>query len=325
MTAPEWQLAEAPTMPLPALGYRGDLPALGYRGDQDAADWGHPRPAAAEYGAVAPRRRRRFRWLKRLVGTVVALAVLGAIAFTGLLLVLPGVGNAPALARALDLARHAAYPGPALPPRVSDALVATEDHRYYAEPGVDLAAGGRVLLGSLGGGPDQGGSTLYQQLATMLYGSGRSGPLAEAEQVLMGIKLDLNFSKAQILQMYAAVAYFGHGYYGLAAASCGYFAERPAALSWGQAAMLAGLVQAPSADDPLTHFASARAREAHVLVRLIDTGQLTRQQASQAYQSPLHLTRGGTGTCAAPAAPGVRQPATAGRTRARAARAKPRG
>jgi penicillin-binding protein 1A len=180
---------------------------------------------------------------------------------------------------------------------VAAALIATEDHRFYSEPGIDPVAAGRGILGRLGGTPSQGGSTLYQQLAKMLYVPGRSGLLAEAEQVLLGIKLDLNFPKAQILQMYADVAYFGHGYYGLAAASCGYFAERPAGLSWGQAAMLAGLVQAPSADDPLTHFASARARQAHVLIRLIDTGTLTWQQASRAYQQPLHLTHGGTGGC----------------------------
>jgi membrane peptidoglycan carboxypeptidase len=290
VTAHEWQLAEAPTMPLPTVRYRGG---------EDAAGWGHDGPGAAGYGAVAPRRR-RTRWIKRLIGTVVALAVLGALAFTGLLLVLPGVGDAPALAQALDAAHHVAYPGPALPPRLAAALVATEDHQYYAEPGVDLAAGSQMILGTFSGSPGQGGSTLYQQLAKMLYVSGRSGPLAEAEQVLLGIKLDLNFSKARILQMYADVVYFGHGYYGLAAASCGYFAERPAALSWGQAAMLAGLVQSPS-DDPLARFASARAGEAHVLVQLIDTGQLTRQQASLAYQSPLHLARGGTGGCAASA------------------------
>lgn len=124
-----------------------------------------------------------------------------------------------------------------------------------------------------------------------------AGPRA----ALLGIKLDLNYSKAQILQMYADVAYFGHGYYGLAAASCGYFAERPDRLSWGQAAMLAGLVQASSADDPLIHFANARARQAHVLVRLIDTRTLTWQQASRAYQQPLHLTPGGTGRCPVPA------------------------
>ena len=284
---PAWQQAEALTVPLPFLPYAGP---------EDLARRGLTGPGTTARGVVAPRRH-RFRWIKRLCATVMALVTLSVITITGLLLVLPGVGDAPVLARAIDRAHHAAYPGPALPPRVTAALVATEDHRFYAEPGIDPAALGRELLGRLSGRPGQGGATLDQQLATMLYGPRRSGLLAEAKQILLGVKLDLNYSKAQILQLYADVAYFGHGYYGLAAASCGYFAERPARLSWGQAAMLAGLVQAPPVDDPLSDFANARAREAHVLIRLINTGKLTRQQASRAYQLPLHLTHGRTGRC----------------------------
>ena len=268
------------------------LPAGPYPDGEDPAGprravTGPPRPTAA----VRPRRR-RFRRTKRFLGTVTALAALGAIVFTGLLLVLPGVGDAPSVAQALDRAHHTGYPGPALPPRMAASLVATEDHRFYSEPGIDPAAVGRVILGRFTKGPDQGGATLYQQLARMLYAGGQSGMLADAEQILLGIKLDLNYSKAHILRMYAAVAYFGHGYYGLAAASCGYFAEQPAGLSWGQAAMLAGLVQAPSAGDPFSHFANARASEAHVLVRLIAMRQLTPAQATQAYWLPVHLARG---------------------------------
>jgi penicillin-binding protein 1A len=93
--------------------------------------------------------------------------------------------------------------------------------------------------------------------------------------------------------MYEDVAYFGHNYYGLQAASCGYFGFRPARLSWPQAAMLAGLVQEPSLDDPLAHYANGRAREAHVLGRLAAVGKLTQAQASALYAAPLHLVRGG--------------------------------
>lgn len=219
-------------------------------------------------------------------------AILMTLAFGGLLLVTPSVGNAEALARARDRAHHAVYPGPPPPARFTQALVATEDHRFYSEPGIDPFAVARVVVGKLTGRPDQGGATLYQQLAKMLYGSGRSGFVAKAEEVALGVKLDFSYSKRRILQMYADVTYFGHGYYGLAAASCGYFGEAPARLSWAQAAMLAGLVQAPSADDPLTHPAAARARESHVLGRLVATGTLTQAQASGVARQPLHLAQG---------------------------------
>jgi penicillin-binding protein 1A len=209
----------------------------------------------------------------------------------------PSVGNAPALARAIDRAHHALYPGPPVPARFSDALVATEDHRFYSEPGIDPLAIARVARARLTGGPDQGGATLYQQLAKMLYTPGKSGLAVEVEQVLLGIKLHFSYPKAQILQMYADVAYYGHGYYGLPAASCGYFGKRPARLSWAQAALLAGLVQAPSLDDPLRYYANARAREAHVLGRLAATGKLTRAAAARAYAQPLHLVGGPAAAC----------------------------
>src|SRR5437899_6601785 len=136
-------------------------------------------PGAMRASAVWPRRHRSRR-IRRVLEAVIALAVLGAIGSAGLLLALPGVGDAPALARGLARAHGAAYPGPALPPRVAASLVATEDHRFYSEPGIDPVAAGRLMLGRLDGGPDQGGSTLYQQLARMLYLPGRSGMLAKA-------------------------------------------------------------------------------------------------------------------------------------------------
>jgi transglycosylase-like protein len=250
-------------------------------------------------GRARPRRlrrtRRALRRVRRLVAVVLGLAVLGGLVFGGLLLVAPSVANAPSLARAIDRSHGVAYPGAPVPARFAAALTATEDHRFYSEPGIDPFAVGRVVLGRVTGKPDQGGATLYQQLAKMLYTGGRSGPLVETEQVLLGIKLDLAFSKAQIMRMYASVAYFGHGYYGLAQASCGYFGRPPALLSWAQAAMLAGLVQAPSADDPITNLANARARQSHVLGRLVATGALTRAQAIRAYSKVPHLA-GGAGT-----------------------------
>jgi len=232
------------------------------------------------------------------MAVVLGLVLLGLLALGGLMLVTPSVGDASARAQALDQLHNAAYPGPAVPGRFAAALVSTEDHRFYSEPGIDLYAIARLVAGRLTGRPDQGGATLYQQLAKMLYTSGRSGVAVEAEQVALGIKLYLAYPKPQILQMYADVAYFGHGYYGLGQASCGYFGVRPARLSWPQAAMLAGLVQAPTADDPIAHFTAARARQAHVLNRLVVTGRLSQAQAASAYRQPLDLVGGRARACA---------------------------
>ena len=288
----------APTSPLPAGPYLGDTgqPPGGrpHPGDPGRAE----RPGTR--GAPGRRTRRRQRWPARILTVALGLVLLGALALGGLLLVTPSVGDAQARVRQLDRQHDIAYPGPPVPARFAASLVSTEDHRFYSEPGIDPFAIGRLILGRIRGRPDQGGATLYQQLAKMLYTPGRSGVAVEAEQVALGIKLALSYPKRQILQMYVDVAYFGHGYYGLGAASCGYFGVSPAKLSWPQAATLAGLVQAPSADDPILHFAAARAREAHVLGRLAATGRFSRAQAASAYRLPLRLVGGHPGTCTGP-------------------------
>jgi membrane peptidoglycan carboxypeptidase len=107
----------------------------------------------------------------------------------------------------------------------------------------------------------------------------------------------ISYPKAEILQLYSDVVYFGHWYYGLDEASCGYFGVPPAGLTWAQAALLAGVVSAPLTDDPITHFGMARARQAHVLAGLAATGTLTRAQADRAYRQPLHVKDGQHAGC----------------------------
>jgi membrane peptidoglycan carboxypeptidase len=275
---------------------------------------GFPAPASAAGRDLRPRRPRRGRLrrrIRRTVAVLCALAFLAVAVFGALLLVTPSARQAQAIVRARDRAYGVGYPGPPVPTRFAAALVATEDHRFYSDPGIDPVAVGRVVLGYLSGqGSRQGGATITQQLAKMLYTPGRSGLASEIEQVVMAVKLNFSYSKAQILQMYADMAYFGQNYYSLGAASCGYFGVIPARLTWPQAAMLAGLVQAPSAYDPVTHPTLARAREVHVLSRLVATGILSQPQASAALAQPLRLVP----RQLARAAPGPGTP-TCGRTR----------
>ena len=250
-----------------------------------AAPQADSRPAALSLAGRPPGRWRRL--LGGAIAAIAVLALLGAAGFGGLLLVTPSVGNAGALARAQDRLHHVVYPGPPVPARFAAALEATEDHRFSWEPGLDPIAVARVVLARLTGQGDVGGATLYQQLAKILYTRGRSGLAVEAEQVAIAVKLKFSYSGQQILRMYAGVVYFGHGFYGLAAARCGYFGRSPGRLSWPQAALLAGLVQGPSADDPLAFPLRARAREQHVIGRLAATGALTRAQAAAALRRPL--------------------------------------
>ena len=251
-------------------------------------------PAGA---APAPGRRRVLRAISRLVIAVTCLVLAFAVAFGLLMLVTPSTGNARQLARTFDRSHGAPYPGIAVPVRFATALEATEDHRFAEEPGVDPVAIGRVAYGYVTRKGDQGGATLYQQLAKMLYTPGRTGVSAELEQVALAVKLKYSYSGAEILRLYADVAYFGHGFYGLENASCGYFGVPPGQLSWPQAALLAGLVQAPTVDDPIAHPAHGLAREQHVMGRLVSVGAVSRQQASRYLRIPLRTLLADAGAC----------------------------
>jgi membrane carboxypeptidase/penicillin-binding protein PbpC len=230
--------------------------------------------------------------LKRLTITLLTLAILLSLAGGILFAVTPSVVDARQIASRLVNSHDGTGLGTPPPSRFVQSLVATEDQRFFwaMDPGVDPAALARVAYGTIIGlHGDLGGSTITQQLAKMLYFPHRHDLVATVEQVTLAIKLHFAFSRQEILTMYADVAYFGDGYYGLAAASCGYFGKPPADLGWAQAATLAGAVNAPSADDPRTHGAQARSRATHVFDRLVAVGVLTRAQADAALAVPLNL------------------------------------
>lgn len=239
----------------------------------------------------------RGRYLKRAAITLACLVVVVAVAAGALFLATPSAGEATRLAERQAHQHGIAYPGPPVPPNFARPLVATEGHRFYSEPGVDVFAVGRVLESKLTGGRDQGGATIEQQLAKMLYTPGQSSLTAELEQVTLAVKLNSAYSKQQILRLYAEVAYYGHGYYGLEQASCGYFGRRPGELTVAQGAMLAGVVNAPSIDDPVRYPANARARLVHVIDRMVAVGYLTRGQATRALGAPLGIVARGQAGC----------------------------
>jgi penicillin-binding protein 1A len=245
-----------------------------------------------------PERGQPRRWprrLRRTVKVILILVIAGALAFGALFLITPSVGDAQTLVREQAAQHNISYPGVQPPARFTQALVATEDHRFYSTPGVDPFAVARLIAGNVTGHSDQGGSTLEQQLAKNLYTPGRSGFAVKTEQVMLAFKFAMSYSKPQILQMYAEIAYYGDNYYGLQAASCGYFGTEPSQLTWPQAALLAGVVNAPTADDPRTHPANARAREVHVVGRLVAVGDLTQAQGNAVLAQSLELVPQGTG------------------------------
>jgi membrane peptidoglycan carboxypeptidase len=259
-------------------------------------------PAVPAYGqaygsASSARRQVLGRVAQRAAVTGVAVVLACALGFGLLMLATPSPDNARVLAETFDQAHGVPYPGVAVPFRFATSLEATEDHRFNSEPGIDPVAVLRVMYGTVARRGDQGGATLYQQLAKMLYTPGSSSIRAEAEQIALAVKLKYAYSRAEILRLYADVAYFGHGFYGLAEASCGYFGVRPDQLSWPQAALLAGLVQGPTADDPIDHPAAGRAREEHVIGRLVAVGALSQGAANRYLLAPVAALTAHAGAC----------------------------
>lgn len=239
-------------------------------------------------------RQNKRSWQFRLVLGIVKIAAVVIAVFLAVVVLLyaftPSASQATSLAAGQAAEHHIAYPGPPVPQYFAEALVATEDHRFYADPGVDPLALFRVAASWMTGHTDGGGSTLDQQLAKNLYTSGHSSFPQIVEQVVLAVKLNRGYSRAEILRLYAEIAYYGHGYYGLQAASCGYFGHPPDRLTVVQAAMLAGAVNAPTYDDPLVYPAQARARLVHVIDRMAAVGYLTKAQQDAALKAPLGLS-----------------------------------
>ena len=210
---------------------------------------------------------------------------------------LPGVGDAEQRVQQI-LAAHAGTEGRMPPPaRLATAVVAVEDEHFYAGWLLNMIDGaGRATLATLTASDDPGGSTIPQQLAKQLYGDG-SGLASTLREIGLGVKLSVSYPKARILEMYLDANYYGHGYWGDVAAARGYFNTSPRQLDWAQAAMLAGLPQAPSAYDPLWHYTLAKQRQRHVLDRLVANHDLTLGQADAAYRAPLGLQAEGSLLC----------------------------
>jgi len=265
---------------LRVLGARG--PAFGEGADDQDAGYQRTRPL------------KQRSWRRRLIlGLVKVAAALIALFLAAVVLVYaftPSASQATSLAETQAAGHHIAYPGPPVPRYFAEALVATEDHRFYTDPGVDPLALIRVTASWITGHTDGGGSTIDQQLAKNLYTSGHSSFPQIVEQVALAVKLNRAYTRPEILRLYAEIAYYGHGYYGLQAASCGYFGRPPAQLTVVQAAMLAGAVNAPTYDDPLVYPARARARLVHVIDRMAAVGYLTKAQQDAALKAPLDLS-----------------------------------
>ncbi|MCU0890279.1 MAG: PBP1A family penicillin-binding protein [Sandarakinorhabdus sp.] len=170
-----------------------------------------------------------------------------------------------------------------LPAHVPAAFISIEDRRFRDHIGIDPIGIFRALVTNVeAGGVRQGGSTITQQLAKTSFLSSERSLKRKLQEVIIALYLEARLSKDEILQNYLSSVYFGDGAYGIRAAARTYFDKAPAQLSLGEAAMLAGLVQAPSRLAPSRHLDRARERAGQVLAAMVDTGAITAAQARAA-------------------------------------------
>ncbi len=174
-----------------------------------------------------------------------------------------------------------------LPQYVPAAVISIEDKRFMSHPGVDPIGILAALVDNITEGRiARGGSTLTQQLAKNLFLTPDQNIGRKIQEALLSIWLEQNYSKDQILELYLNRVYFGAGAYGIEAASQTYFAKSARNLSLGEAAILAGLLQAPSRLSPDRHPEAAAARARVVLNEMADEGYISEAEAAAAAIDP---------------------------------------
>ena len=169
-----------------------------------------------------------------------------------------------------------------LPDYVAHAVVASEDRTFYTNSGVDLKGIGRALVNNIRGGARQGASTLTQQYVERYYVGETTGYVGKAKEAILALKINREQSKDQIIGNYLNTIYFGRGAYGIEAASQAYFGHEAKDLTLSEAAMIAGIIPAPSAWDPAVDEEKARSRWTRVINLMVEDGWISQADANAA-------------------------------------------
>ena len=175
-----------------------------------------------------------------------------------------------------------------IPPQLIKAVLATEDARYYEHPGVDFIGIIRAAIAVLTTGKKvQGASTITMQVARNFFLTRKKTYSRKIKEILLALKIDKELSKDKVLELYLNKVYFGKRAYGVAAAAQVYYGKSLNTLTLPQMAMIAGLPQAPSRNNPINNPAQALKRRNHVLERMKKVNFITAEQYQQAIQAPL--------------------------------------
>jgi len=177
-----------------------------------------------------------------------------------------------------------------LPPLVAQAFIAAEDRRFYQHEGVDYWSIVRaVITNTLAGEVVEGGSTITQQLARIVYLDQEKSLNRKLREALLAQKLEDEIPKAELLERYINLVYLGSGAYGVADAAWIYFSKSVDELTLPEIALIAGMPPAPSVYSPLVDPIAARQQRDRVLSRMVEAKFITRAEADAAMAAPLQL------------------------------------
>lgn len=178
-----------------------------------------------------------------------------------------------------------------IPEHVINAVIAVEDSRFWKHKGIDYIAIGRALIKDIiNVGLKEGGSTITQQLAKVMFLSPEKTIKRKVKEAILAMKIEKNLSKKEILELYLNKIYFGHGAYGIEMASRIYFGKSVNNISLAESAMLAGLIKAPNTYSPFNDFSKARERQYTVLLRMEEEGYIKKSEREEAFKQPLYLS-----------------------------------
>ena len=189
-----------------------------------------------------------------------------------------------------------------VPGLLIQALIATEDRRFYGHWGLDFRGIARAMYRNARAGKIvEGGSTLTQQLAKVLFLTPERSYARKLKEMVLALKIEQRYTKREILSLYLNQIYFGSGAYGVEAAARTYFGKPARDLTISECALLAGIPRSPKYYSPFRSHESARNRRGLVLKRMVTAGIITQTQADEANHDPLPLQLPSTAKGPAPA------------------------
>lgn len=177
-----------------------------------------------------------------------------------------------------------------VPDFLKQAVIAVEDNKFYTHHGFDLGGIARASLVNLQYGQiEEGASTITQQLVKNLFLSNEQSLGRKTEEILLALDMEANYSKDEILELYLNSIYYGSSFYGIGDASKGYFGKEVKDLTLPEAAMLAGLPNAPSLYSPYVDFMMAKKRQFIVIDAMVRAGYIDESTAKSAKIAPIYL------------------------------------